>query len=88
VNREKFYLDMTEYLETLDEESGELEIAPDDNLFDEGIVTSYSVVKMIAHLEKLVGRPIDVAQYGVERFYTLSGLYDVVLDAEAQHAGA
>ncbi|MET1072483.1 MAG: hypothetical protein ABWY11_07550 [Umezawaea sp.] len=88
MDREQFHRNMTDFLADLDQDGDPVEVGPDDNLFDEGLVTSFSVVGMITHLEELVGHPIDVSRYGVERFYTIGGLYEVVLAEEALHAGA
>ncbi|GIG56001.1 hypothetical protein Lfu02_03730 [Longispora fulva] len=72
-----FYQNMTAFLSQLDDEAGAPDIGPDDNLFDEGLVTSMSVVRIVAHFETLVGHRVDVARHGLERFFTLREMYQL-----------
>lgn len=76
-----FQRSMTDVLVELDPENERHRTAalgPDDNLFDEGFVTSFTVLRMLPHLERMAGRTIDVADHDIESFATLRGLYGVV----------
>ncbi|MER5276915.1 hypothetical protein ABT025_14285 [Streptomyces sp. NPDC002809] len=50
----------------------------DDNLFDLGLVTSFSVIRMIVFIETLTGCSLDLAEHDIENFYTMRGLWDLV----------
>ena len=48
----------------------------DDNLFDLGLVNSFSMVRLLVHIEELLGVQVDVTQHEPESFFTLRGMYD------------
>ncbi|MET8680199.1 acyl carrier protein [Streptomyces sp. NPDC004647] len=81
MEQEHFYKEIREFVKSLHADSKEpvpQEIAPDDNLFDMGLVTSFSIIRMIVFVESLTGCSIDVAEHDIENFYTLRGLYGLV----------
>lgn len=82
MDRETFYREMTRFIAGLHSRPGEqpavVEIAPGDNLFDEGHVTSLSVVQVMSYIEKITGSQIDLSEYDIESFSTLSKLYSVM----------
>ena len=85
-----FQRSMTAVLVELDPETEPARAAalgPEDNLFDEGLVTSFTVLRMLPHLEEMAGRTIDVADHDIEAFATLRGLYGVVTGSGARGAG-
>jgi acyl carrier protein len=52
------------------------DIDEDANLFDLGLVNSFSMVALLMHVEELLGGHIDVAEHEPETFFTLRGMYD------------
>ncbi|EGX59857.1 hypothetical protein SZN_10613 [Streptomyces zinciresistens K42] len=50
-------------------------VGGDDNLFDAGVLDSFSVIKLIALIENLVGRPIDLEQATIDIFATTDRIY-------------
>ncbi|WDZ85830.1 acyl carrier protein [Micromonospora cathayae] len=91
MERETFQRLVTEYLTALDdagEDAEPLEIRPDDNLFDVGVVTSLSMIKLIGHISDVTGTSIDLSRYSIESFYTIDSIYDVVERAAADHVDA
>jgi hypothetical protein len=87
IDESAFYEQLTEFLRTLNAEDGTefpAALAPDDNLFDLGLVNSFSTIRMIVFVEELTGAPIDVAEHDLEAFYTMRGLFALV----AEQAGA
>jgi len=50
-------------------------IEPDTNLFDLGVVTSFSIIRLILFIEELTGTAIDLSNEELDQFYTLGGLY-------------
>ncbi len=89
MDRATFTQNLTEFLIGLDDDPSEdLRFGPGDNLFDEGVVTSISVVRMISHVEELIGTRIDLAQHSIERFFTLDSIYDLATEIGAVRADA
>jgi acyl carrier protein len=58
-------------------------VKEDDNLFDLGLVNSFTIIRMIVFVEELTGAQIDLADHDLETFYTLRGLYTVASGAGA-----
>ncbi|MFD0856206.1 hypothetical protein ACFQ07_28465 [Actinomadura adrarensis] len=80
MEREAFYRTMIEFVNGLTDESGGEKVAPDDNLFDNGYLSSLSVVQVMTFLEELSGGILDPALYDLESFSTLERLYGVLED--------
>jgi acyl carrier protein len=59
------------------EQQAQIDVAEEDNLFDEGYLTSFSVAQVMAFIEEMTATAIDPARYGIESFSSLSKLYDV-----------
>lgn len=89
MEREQFYREVVGFLGRLATETGAetppaAGIDPDDNLFDLGLVNSFSMIRMIVFVEELTSVPVDLADHDLETFYSLRGLYDVVYGTEAR----
>jgi acyl carrier protein len=81
VDRDDFFAQLRKFLATLAADSGQPfpeTLDPDANLFDLGLVTSFTVIRMILFVEDLTDRAIDMADHEPESFYTLSGIYNLV----------
>ena len=50
-------------------------IAGDENLFDAGVLDSFSVIKLIRLIEDMVGRPIDLDEASIDSFATFDLIY-------------
>ena len=83
MERDVFYRTMTEFMHGLTDESGGETVAADDNLFDNGHLSSLSVVQVMSFLEELSGGTLDPARYDLESFSTLDRLYGVLEDLGA-----
>jgi acyl carrier protein len=81
MEREHFYKAMSEFITGLAaERTGEpvtAVIGDDDNLFDLGLVNSFTIIQMIVFLEELTGVSIDLSVHELESFYTLRGIYSL-----------
>ncbi len=47
-----------------------------DNLFDLGILESFDLPDLVAHIERVLGRPADLTSHRIETFYTLDSMYE------------
>ncbi|XVQ07060.1 hypothetical protein ACQP1W_31035 [Spirillospora sp. CA-255316] len=80
MERDVFYRTMTEFIHGLTEESGGETVAADDNLFDNGYLSSLAVVQVMVFLEQLSGGSLDPERYDLESFSTLDRLYGILQD--------
>lgn len=81
MDEEQFYAGVREFLAELGESAGQdggQQIGADDNLFDLGLVNSFTIIRLIVFLEEHAGVEIDLAAHDLETFYTLRGLYSLV----------
>lgn len=80
MERDEFYNDLRTYiLESAPRRvvpDGVTDIDQDANLFDIGLVNSFSMMGLLVHLEELLEVSIDVTQHEPETFFTLRGMYD------------
>lgn len=86
MEREVFYKAISEFitglsLERADEPVTATAIGEDDNLFDLGLINSFTIIQMIVYLENLTGISIDLSAHDLESFYTIRGTYDLVQGA-------
>jgi hypothetical protein len=83
-----FYAQLTAFLRTMNADTPDFPAAlsPDDNLFDLGLVNSFSTIRMIVFVEEITGQPIDIADHVLEAFYTMRGLYALVADQAGARA--
>ena len=81
MDRAAFYQETIDLLGRLNARPGEpaaqLDVGEEDNLFDEGYLTSFSVAQVMAFIEETTASRLDPARYGIESFSSLSKLYDV-----------
>jgi acyl carrier protein len=76
LDRTEFTSRFGEFVSGVDEERSIATLGPDDNLFDAGVLDSFTVVKVIVFLEHLVGRPVDLQEASIESFASLNSIYD------------
>lgn len=76
LDRTGFTATFAEFIAGIDAEQPVAEVGPKDNLFDAGVLDSFSVVKVIVFLENLVGRPVDLQAASIESFATMDDIYD------------
>lgn len=48
------------------------------NLFDLGLVDSYTMLDIVSYVEEITGRHIDIMDIDIARLFTLEGMYGVV----------
>ena len=75
LDRAEFTSRFGDFIAAIDEERSVTTVGPDDNLFDAGVLDSFTVVKVIVFLEELVGRPIDLQDASIESFASLNSIY-------------
>jgi acyl carrier protein len=90
MEREPFYKAMREFItELAAERTGEpvtTAIGEDDNLFDLGLINSFTIIEMIVFLEELTGVSVDLSAHELETFYTLRGTYSLAGGADGDGA--
>ena len=64
----------------------DIEIDPDTYLFDEGMVDSLGILRLIAFLEIEIGRPIADSEVVMEHFRTVRTIARTFDPHEATHA--
>src|ERR671914_1133920 len=83
VGRTEFDAEFAEFVGGLGEGRSMAGIGGDDNLFDAGVIDSFSVIKLIALIENLVGRSIDLEQVTIETFATTNMIYRTFVSPES-----
>jgi acyl carrier protein len=53
-------------------------VAEDANLFDLGLLDSFSIIQLILFIEELTGTQLTPEVHDPESFYTLRGMYELV----------
>lgn len=82
MDRQSFYDEVRTYLVADAREKGRVVAADDigdtDNLFDIRVVNSFSLARLLVHIEGLTDAKIDVTSFEPETFFTLAGMYDAL----------
>jgi len=90
MDRESFYRETAELLGRINSRPGQpvvpAAVAEDANLFDEGLLTSLTVVQVMAYIEEQTASRIAPTRYGIEDFSSLRKLYQV-FDRQRSDAG-
>jgi hypothetical protein len=86
--QEDFYREVRAFLVTEAESRGRV-VAPEaigehDNLFDLRVVNSFSMARLLVHVEALAGTKIDVTAFEPQTFFTLAGMYEALHAADRQ----
>jgi acyl carrier protein len=84
MDRDTFISELRGFLAELNPADAEQAAAlgPTDNLFDKGLVSSFTMVRLIVFVQQLTGVPVEVQGRPLEDFYTLDGLYRLVFEPE------
>lgn len=82
VSRSEFDAEFAAFVSALGDGRSMSGVGGDDNLFDIGVLDSFSVIKLIALIENLVGRPIDLEQATIETFATTNLIYGTFVGPE------
>lgn len=84
MDRQAFYDDVRAYIVKAAQKRGvatsAVEFTEDSNLFDIGLVNSYSMVNLLMYVERLLGISVDVTEHDPEAFFTLRGLFEGLAD--------
>lgn len=75
VSRSEFDAELAAFVSRLGDGRSMSGVGGDENLFDAGVLDSFSVIKLITLIENLVGRPIDLEQATIEIFATTDRIY-------------
>lgn len=75
ISREEFDDRFEEFARELNDGRSVADVGGDENLFDAGVLDSFSVVKLIRLLEQMVGGPIDLTEASIESFATTNLIY-------------
>jgi hypothetical protein len=59
-----------------------------DNLFDLGVLESFDLPALVAHIERLLDRPADLSSRQIEVFYTLDSMYEAFVAAQEKEKEA
>jgi acyl carrier protein len=76
LDRAEFTSNFAKFIAGIDTERSIDAVGPDDNLFDAGVLDSFTVVKVIVFLENLVGQPVDLQGATIDSFATLNDIYN------------
>lgn len=55
-------------------------VGPGDNLFDAGVLDSFSVVRLIAFLERITGKSIDLDGASIESFASSNLIFQTFVE--------
>ncbi|KYF91087.1 hypothetical protein BE20_36945 [Sorangium cellulosum] len=53
-----------------------------DNLFDLGVLESFDLPGLVAHIERMLDKRADLAARQIEVFYTIDSMYEAFVDAK------
>ena len=78
----------TAFLEFLRERNRDpaLEVDPDDNLFNRGLLDSFALPQLLVHLERRLGGGLGRQRGGVEAFFTINRALEVYVPAAERRA--
>lgn len=76
IGRDEFAKRFEEFITGVDPERSLAGVGPSDNLFDAGVLDSFTVAKVIIFLEHLVGGQIDLSEASIESFSTVDSIYE------------
>ncbi|APE24952.1 MULTISPECIES: phosphopantetheine-binding protein [Streptomyces] len=76
ITRDTFDQEFRTFLSTFELDVDLTTVTADDNLFDQGVLDSFSVLKVIVLVERLRGEPVDLENAGIESFASISTIYE------------
>ncbi|WP_306326522.1 phosphopantetheine-binding protein [Streptomyces venezuelae] len=79
ITRDTFDQEFRTFLSTFELDVDLTTVTADDNLFDQGVLDSFSVLKVIVLVERLRGEPVDLEHAGIESFASISTIYESFL---------
>jgi acyl carrier protein len=75
LSRERFVIEFRGFVEGLGRDRSAAGIGVADNLFDAGVLDSFTVVKVIVFIEELTGSPVDLEEASIESFSTMESIF-------------
>ncbi|PRY30503.1 hypothetical protein [Pseudosporangium ferrugineum] len=75
IERSQFISAFEEFVAGIGPDRSITALQPGDNLFDAGVLDSFTVVRVIVFLEELLGRPVDLDDAGIDSFATMDSIY-------------
>ncbi|MFF1508216.1 phosphopantetheine-binding protein [Streptomyces sp. NPDC058326] len=76
ITRDAFDTEFRSFLSTFELDVDLATVTAEDNLFDQGVLDSFSVLRVIALVERLRGEPVDLEHAGIESFASISTIYE------------
>ncbi len=76
VDRSEFRSRFDAFVADLGDGRSSAGVGDEENLFDAGVLDSFSVIKLIRFIEGMVGRPIDLDEASIDSFATVDLIYD------------
>ncbi|MEU9294621.1 phosphopantetheine-binding protein [Streptomyces sp. NPDC048266] len=76
ITRDAFDTEFRTFLSTFELDVDLATVTADDNLFDQGVLDSFSVLRVIVLVERLRGEPVDLEHAGIESFASISTIYE------------
>lgn len=73
--REQFRRAFLEFLRERNEDPA-LEVDPDDNLFNRGLLDSFALPQLLVHLERRLGAVFGRQRGGVEAFFSINRAFE------------
>ena len=84
MSREEFYASLRKFFHDRNPELDPLQIGADDNLWDKGLVNSFSTFELLMHIQAELKQRIAVNRYAPRTFHTMQRMYDAFV---AQQVG-
>lgn len=79
VGREEFVREFGAWVKELNPDIDPSELRADENLFDAGVLDSFSVLRVIMFVEQLRGAEVDLEEANIESFSSLDRIYETFI---------
>ncbi|MGE6761923.1 hypothetical protein D7X96_24325 [Corallococcus interemptor] len=82
MTREEFQSNIIQYLATQASLPEGWTCGPKDNLFDLGVLESFDLPRLVAHIERMLDSRADLKSRRSEVFFTLDSMYDAFVGSK------
>jgi len=80
MNRDEFYQSLRTFFQERHPELDATTISEHDNLWDKGVVDSFTTVDLLVHIQERLERRISVGRYSPRTFHTMQRMYDAFVE--------
>ncbi|NOK15688.1 hypothetical protein [Corallococcus carmarthensis] len=84
MTREEFQANIIQYLATQASLPEGWSCGPKENLFDLGVLESFDLPRLVAHIERMLDRRADLKSRRSEVFFTLDTMYEAFVGASKE----